>query len=133
VPEDVDLLSPASVAARPIFFTTQTGWWWNDPRTPIHGTLEWPWVLHVAPRGLAWGLPKDADPGEGRARLFDLDGDPEERTDRSVERPELVAAMRARLKEHALASTRVRSSGATGAGEATLDLLRRIGYTGDER
>lgn len=131
VPEDVDLLSPASVTARPIFFTTQTGWWWNAPRTPIHGTLEWPWVIHVAPRGLAWGEPKDADPRDGQVRMYDLEADPEERMDRSVERADLTAAMRARLAEHTRSSLRVRSQGTTGAGEATLDLLRRIGYTGE--
>jgi len=133
VPEDVDLLSPASVSASPIFFTTQTGWWWNAPRTPIHGTLEWPWVIHLAPRGLAWGQPKDADPGDGQLRLYHLEEDPREMSDRSAERTEISAAMRARLKEHAVHSTRIRASSATGAGEATLDLLRRIGYTGDEK
>lgn len=134
VPEDVDLTSPASVEARPIFFTTETGWWWNAPRSPLHGTLEWPWVLHVAPRGLAWGRPADADPGDGQIRLYDLETDPEERIDRSVERADLATALRARLREHARSSTRVSSQGTTGgggAGDATRDLLRRMGYTGD--
>ncbi|MFN0007433.1 MAG: sulfatase [Planctomycetota bacterium] len=131
VPDDVDLLSPASVVARPIYFTTHTGWWWNAPRTPIHGTLEWPWVIHVAPRGLAWGQPRDADPGDGQARLYHLVTDPEEVIDCTAGRADLSAAMRGRLAEHARSSLRVRSPGATGAGEATLDLLRRIGYTGE--
>jgi arylsulfatase A-like enzyme len=133
VPEDVDLLAPQGVVARPIYFTTEKGWWWNAPRAPMHGTLEWPWVIHVAPRGLAWGQPRDADPGEGQFRMFDLAADPEEQVDRAVDRADLAASMRARLKEHALSSVRERSSGRTGAGEGTFDLLRRIGYTGEDK
>jgi len=133
-PGAVDLLAPGVVEPRPIFFTTQKGWWWNAPRSPMHGVLAWPWVLHVAPHGLAWGLPAGTDPGEGQVRLFDLESDPEERVDRSADRADLAAAMRARIAEHAVSSARIRSARkwtGAGAGEATLELLRRIGYTGD--
>jgi arylsulfatase A-like enzyme len=113
-----------------LHFTTETGWWWNAPRSPIHGVLAWPWVLHVAPRGLAWGSPKDAYPGAGQVRLYDLEHDPGERIDRALERKDLAAKL-ARGPGGARARVDAVRTEAAVAGEGTHDLLRRIGYTGD--
>jgi arylsulfatase A-like enzyme len=130
---DPDLLAPERLDPHRVYFTTETGWWWNAPRSEVHGVLDWPWVLHAAPRGLAFGTPVETEPGDGQFRLYDLAADPGETTDRSNERSDLVSALRARLTEHARSAHRPRVERSPSAGEGTLDLLRRIGYAGEEK
>jgi arylsulfatase A-like enzyme len=128
----VDLASPGSLPPRALFFTTEHGWW-NIRRVSILGIEEWPWVLHYAPRGLPWGYPEGVDPGEGQMRLYNLEADPGQRVDRAAEQSDLAAAMRKRVIEHARAAAELRPQGALGAGDATLEMLRHMGYTGDGR
>ncbi|HEV8114303.1 MAG TPA: sulfatase [Planctomycetota bacterium] len=127
-----DLGAPDGIEPRALFFSTEHGWWWNAQGTSILGIEEWPWVLHWVPRGLAWGVARGTDPGDGQIRLYDLGTDPREMTDRSIERADLAREMLARLKEHtqtALSERRVR---VRAAGDGTRALLKRFGYAGDE-
>jgi arylsulfatase A-like enzyme len=131
--EPVDLASSGSLQPRAVFFSTEHGWWWNNPRLPIAGIQDWPWVLHYVPRGLPWGAAADADPGEGQVRLYNLEEDPGERVDLAGARPDLAQALRRRIVEHGRTAAGMRPRVAPGAGDATLEMLRRMGYSGDDR
>jgi hypothetical protein len=131
VPRPVDLAAPERVEPRPLFFSTEHGWWWNEARTTILGVEDWPWVLHSIPRGLPWGAAKGADPGEGEVRLYDLEADPGERRDLSKERSDLVEPLLRALVDHTRKSLAARTGRVRSVGDATLDLLRRFGYAGD--
>ena len=129
----VDLRSPADVGAQPLYFSTESGWWWNTPRSPFFACQDGTWILHAAPLALPWGTPKDAEPGKGLRRLYDLARDPGELVDRSAEHPEVVAALEERWARHVQAQAAGRRNRVLGAGDATRDLLRRFGYTGGEK
>jgi len=127
----VDLRSGGDADERTLFFSTESGWWWNRPQSPFYACQDGTWVLHVAPRALPWGVPRNSDPGEGQIRLYELASDPGELVDRAAEKPDIVRALRERWAEHLEAQAALRMDRMPGAGEATLDLLRRFGYTGE--
>ena len=130
--DPIDLGTPDLIASRRIHFSTEHGWWWNDHRTTILGVLEWPFVLHVYPDALPFGSPKGTQPGEGIVRLYDLVSDPRETKDLSKEKPELVEALKQSMLEHRRVHAAQRHPMVPGSGEATKEMLRRLGYAGDE-
>jgi arylsulfatase A-like enzyme len=129
----VDLGAPVRGGPSTQYFSTETGWWCNRHQSVQYGVQEWPWVLVVAPEALPWGAPEDADPGDGQIRLFNLARDPGERVDRSAAEPEVVRALRQRWSEHLEAQAAIGAGPGRSAGPVTLDLLRRFGYTGDDK
>ncbi len=128
----IDLRAPDRIEKRKVFFSTEHGWWWNVNRITILGLEDWPWVLHSIPTGLAWGVAKGTDPGEGQFRLYDLENDPHERVDLSKQRPEIVEALRQVLSEHTRMSTAAKTGRSRGAGDATKAFLKRFGYAGED-
>ena len=130
--DPIDLGTPELVPSRRIHFSTEHGWWWNDHRTTILGVLEWPHVLHLYPDALPFGAEKGTPPGDGLVRLYDLEADPREKKDLSKEKPELVEALKESLLEHKKVHAAQRHPMVPGSGEATKELLRRLGYAGDE-
>ena len=123
-----DLLQPGN--GDTLLFSTLQGYWNGAGRQPLFGLREGTSVLHFAPRGAPYGTPPSD--GEGQLRLYDLAHDPEERTDLAPAQPERARALRARLLAllEALESRRTETGGAVDP--ATLDVLRGLGYTGDE-
>jgi hypothetical protein len=101
-------------------------------RIRITGVEEWPWVLHSIPRGLPWGAPITADPGEGEVRLYNLESDPGERVDLSKREAERAQTMRLALVEHMKVTLATKVGRSRSAGEATRDFLRRFGYAGED-
>ena len=130
--DPIDLGAPGLIAARKVHFSTEHGWWWNDHRTTILGVVDWPFVLHLYPEALPFGAPKGTPPGEGISRLFDLETDPREKRDLSTEKPEIVAALKEQMLEHRRVHAAQRDPTMPGSGDATKDLLRRLGYAGGE-
>jgi len=130
--DPIDLGTPESVPSRQIHFSTEHGWWWNDHRTTILGVLEWPRVLHVHPDALPFGAAQGTPAGDGIVRLYDLESDPQETKDVAREEPEIVEALKRSLLEHRQVHSARRHPMVPGSGEATKELLRRLGYAGDE-
>ena len=127
--DPLDLFAAGGPARRPLFFSTAHGFWNGWYRTVIHGVRVEDWSLQWAPGADAWGV--ETEHALGDRRLYDLSRDGEQRTDLSEVWPlralELEALGEAWLSE---LEARSRSSGIE-AGEATLELLRDIGYIGD--
>ena len=123
-PEFFDLLE-AELPERDVYYSTTCGFWNGRNRLPILGLRTGDRVVHFAPDGGEWGEGSSPD---GDWRLFDTRLDPSESTDiRDVEpdvAERLVEAVRARERE----LRERRSSEPIGAGEATLERLRDLGY-----
>lgn len=133
VEDALDLARPYPPLSEPVFFSTTHGWWnGRRERLQIYGVRDGPWVLHYAPSGRPWGAAWQSDPGEGQMRLYDLSTDPEQRIDRSGDQAEVAQELRRRLLEHTRAATERRPARVLGAGGATMDMLRNIGYAGDD-
>ena len=130
--DPIDLATPDRIAARRVHFSTEHGWWWNDHRTTILGIVDWPFVLHLYPEALPFGVAKDTQPGEGILRLYDLEKDPRETTDLSKEKPEIVATLKEAMLEHRRVHAAQRNPTVPGSGDATKELLRRLGYAGGD-
>lgn len=127
--DPVDLFAADGPPARPLFFSTAHGFWNGWYRTVIHGVRFGDWALHWAPNADDWGV--EAEHALGGRRLYDLSRDRGQLADLAEVWPlrarELEALGEAWLAE---LQARSRSSGIE-AGEATLELLRDIGYIGD--
>lgn len=123
-----DLL--AAFGAHPIFLSTRHGWWdgWKDQ--PIHGIVKDGFVLHHAPTAGAWGAAVPS-PG-GVSRLYDLRSDPLELIDVASSHPDVVRALRSELEQRFEREARARISDPIPAGAATEEMLRGVGYLGDD-
>ncbi len=133
VDDPIDLADLSRTEDSTMYFATTHGWW-NRPRErqPIYGMREGRWVLHYAPHGADWKVPrKDAPPG-GQIRLYDVETDPQEQVDVAEAHPEIATAMKARLLAHLEAQVAERPSASLGAGSATLQMLQGIGYLGTD-
>jgi len=118
-----DLLAePASE----VLFSTRQGWWNGVEGQPLFGLRAGGDVLHYAPAGRPWGA--SAPPEGGELRLYDAAADPGEQRDRSASEPERAEALREELLRRLaeLEERRVESGGF--ADEATLAMLRQLGY-----
>ena len=134
-PDDVlgELVGVTDEAWRPVFYSTYLGWWnGRRGRQPIYGVRTDRWVLHFAPEGGDWGVPRDEAPEGGRVRLFDIESDPEEQVDVSEQHPEVVERLKLTILEKLEELALSKSSVELGPGQRTLDMLRAIGYLSDE-
>jgi arylsulfatase A-like enzyme len=112
-----------------VLFSTMQGWWNGRYRQPIYGLRAGDYVLHYAPRGSDWGV-RRPDP-EGQWRLYDLSSDPEERVDLAGQDAERALALRDELRRRVGELEARRRTPTIEAGDATLEMLRAIGYIGD--
>jgi arylsulfatase A-like enzyme len=139
VTDAVDLLQTSELPVRTLFLSTEHGFWNGRSVLPIHGLRTGRWSLHHAPTGMPWGADEDAvlppaQPGElvGELRLYDLLQDPDEQIDVSAEYPEIVEVLFAELVRHLEGAEAAAVAAPVEADEATLRMLRDIGYIGDD-
>lgn len=131
--EDPHDLARPEVPSETVFFSTDHGWWnGRIERLRLFGVRSENWVLHYAPSGRPWGAAWDSDPGEGQVRLFDLASDPRQEHDRSRDDPERALALRQTIVDHIRRASEGRPARVLGAGSSTLEMLKEIGYAGDE-
>lgn len=123
----LDLFGPGARADA--LYSTRQGWWNGVARQPLYGLRRGSEVLLWAPEAAPWGVPI---PGPGELRLYDLASDPEERRDLAASEPARAEALRAELERRLerLEQRRVATGALPDAG--TLDLLRGLGYIGDD-
>jgi arylsulfatase A-like enzyme len=115
----------------PVFFSTERGWWNGRYPQTILGLRQGDWVLHHAPDGAAWGATRPVQRGAGAIALYDRSVDPEERRDESAARPQVAAALKRLLLQRMNELEAARTHTAVPAGEATIDMLKGLGYLGD--
>jgi len=139
VTDAIDLLRVDELPVRTLFLSTEHGSWNGRSVLPIHGLRTGRWSLHHAPTGRPWGADEDAvpppgDPGErkGELRLYDLLSDPGEQDDVAAEHPEIVEVLFAELVRHLEGAEAAVVAAPVEADEATLRMLRDIGYIGDD-
>jgi len=112
-----------------VFFSTRHGWWSGNRCSPMFGLRVGNDVLHYAPDGKPWPA---ADPAvDPRHRLFDLAADPRETTDLGARESTKVERLRTAIEKRVESLERLRPARSFGAGEATMELLRGIGYVDD--
>jgi arylsulfatase A-like enzyme len=117
---------------REILFSTRQGWWNGSAGLPLYGLFSEPYVLHFSPEG------RPADGGEGAGprpeghpgewRLFDRGRDPDEKRDLAGEDPERARRLLQELKNRLEELGQRRRSHSIPADEATLEMLRKLGY-----
>lgn len=120
------------------FTSTRRGIWNGATSRSLHAVRRGRWSLHLAPDSAPWGAPVDAPPPEGGTlRLYDLEADPTEHRDVSAAHPDVVAELKDVLLRRLATSARLRTElgvdghdalGGLEAGDATLELLKDIGY-----
>jgi arylsulfatase A-like enzyme len=131
VDDPIDLADVTDATDTTVYFSTMHGWWnGRRERQPIYGMRDGRWVLHYAPFGGDWKLPRKlATPG-GQIRLYDTKTDPDEDTDVASQHPDVASEMKTRLLAKLQAELDHRTGAALGAGSATRHMLDGIGYTG---
>jgi arylsulfatase A-like enzyme len=127
--EDALDLIADSAPRSPVLLSTRHGWWNGRHRQPLLGARSGDLVLHFAPQGGPWGSTEPARGGE--VRLYDLSSDPRELRDLAGEQPEAVERLREWIVEQVAELEARRRAPAVRAGEATLEMLRQIGYLGN--
>ena len=130
VSDPLDLLALDSLEARPLLLSTTHGWWNGHHRTPVHAFRDGAWIVHFAPDAGPFGAQRSTAGFE--QRLYRLDRDPAEVADRSGEFPFRADELRERAERWIERLEERRTSPAFAAGEATLEMLRGVGYLGDE-
>jgi arylsulfatase A-like enzyme len=128
-PQDGLDLVEASAPRSPLLLSTRHGWWNGRHRQPLLGARSGDLVLHFAPQGGPWGSKEPSAGGE--VRLYDLASDPSELVDVSAAQPETTASLRAWILSQVADLEARRRAPAVRAGEATLEMLRQIGYLGN--
>jgi arylsulfatase A-like enzyme len=135
----LDLLDPARIDERPVFFSTQSGIWCGHNPLPTFGVRQgdhvWIRMLGAGPWGVEADATGHAAGNDEGLLLFDLARDPAQRTnlwrDRSEETEALASRLGSLLSEHVESATRARSVGAVAADSATMRILRDVGYVGN--
>jgi len=123
----LDLFAPEE---RATLFATRQGWWNGHARQPLFGLRKGTSVLHLAPEAAPWGGP---NPGPGERRFYDLTSDPGEQHDLAREDPARARALEAELLGLLGTLERGRADSGVVPDEGTLEVLRALGYLGDER
>ena len=118
--------------AQPCYFSTRQGWWNGVANQPLFGLRLGSYVLHYAPEGQPWGVPRSArDPdAQGEVRLYISAQDPAELQDLAPRLPELTLSLRDDLLRHLAGLATQHPQSGVGADEATLGVLRALGYLG---
>jgi arylsulfatase A-like enzyme len=118
-----------TLALQGAYITSQKGRWVDFDKQEsltlgaMHSLVEGQWqLIHC---------PVTDPPGQGFDRLYDLQADPECRVDLAPRQPERVAAMRSSI-EAWLASGLAARPEMVPTTEETRDLMRGLGYIGDE-
>ena len=129
-----DLADPEAVESAPLYFSTENGIWGPQNAQRVYGVRRENWVLHYAPSATRVGGPEhfEGEPIAGDWRLFDLNIDPTEQDDLSRAEPERAAALRKLLLDNLAEQVENRHGGRITSGDAMLEMLRNIGYTGNE-
>jgi hypothetical protein len=130
VTDALNLTRLAELDERPVFFSTEHGWWNGRRRFGIYGLRDGDVTLHYTQQGRPWAAASDAELGD--QRLFDLAADPTQRRDLSREDAATTEALLDELLEHLHRTEQARPAQALSAGSATLQMLRDIGYIGDD-
>ncbi|MDP6538413.1 MAG: sulfatase [Planctomycetota bacterium] len=118
----------ARLGTWPVFLTNTKGRWADLETRSLRELGQVHSVIHEGWR-LIWS-PGGGEEGELVA-LFDLQRDPGSLRDVAAEHPERVAALR-RLGERVIVEGQARRPALVPSTDATLDLLRDIGYLGDD-
>ncbi len=131
VPDALDLSNPESLPELPVYYGTMHGSWNLRPgRQRIYGVRDGRWVLHFAPEGSDYGVPRAKAPVGGQVRLYDVIADPGEQTDVAAEHPEVAERLRQMIMDSLADQVAQQSTDAQiGAGPATMRMLEAIGYT----
>lgn len=127
-PSLVDPADLARVATWPVFMTNTKGRWADIETRSLRELGQFHSIIHDRWR-LVW-CPGGSEAGELVA-LFDLRTDPNALRDVAGEHPERVAALR-RLGERVIVEGQARRPELVPSTDATLELLRDIGYLGDD-
>ncbi len=123
--DGLNLADPAGLERKPVFFSTNFGWWNNWYRTPLHGVRQDDWILHWAPEAGDWGAEEPEDGGQ--RRLYNIannpwvEGEPASEEARSAEMESFLRTSLKSFEER-------RTSYSVEAGEETIDMLKDIGY-----
>ncbi|MFT5050535.1 MAG: arylsulfatase A-like enzyme [Chlamydiales bacterium] len=133
LPGETLRLEPGQVEARTLFFDTHKGWWNGREFVRVLGVRRDDWVLHYSPDAIPWGAPAGTSPGIGEMRLYQLADDPDQLRDRALQEPARAQAMRDLILDHQRElSSRAPKRRAQEAGDSMLEVLRGMGYAGDE-
>jgi len=128
-PDAVDLRTLSEPDGRPVFFSTTTGIWKGEKGVSVHGMRAADWLVHV------WAPPTEGAP-RWETQVFDLAQDPAAQADVAGRDPDRTEALRDIVLERLERSRERRAAEgdveAVGAGEAGLQLLKSIGYIGDD-
>lgn len=117
-------------AGEPILFSTRRGWWnGRHPLNILRMRLK-DKVLHFAPEAFPW--PGGEAVPNFRCRLFDFSQDAKERRDLAMQDALWVEGLRKVLYEKVETLEKRRRSPSIRAGDATLEMLRGIGYIGGD-
>ena len=131
VRDALDLSSPESLPELPVYYGTMHGSWNLRPgRQRIYGVRDGRWVLHFAPEGSDYGVPRAEAPVGGQVRLYDIVADPGEQTDVAADHPEVAERLRQMIMDSLADQVAQQGTeGRIGAGPATMRMLEAIGYT----
>jgi len=131
VRDAIDLTTPEAVPARPVHYSTLHGSWNLRPDLqPIYGIRDGDWVLHFAPEGSDFGVPREQAPPGGQVRLYDVSVDPDEHEDVAAEHPEVAARLKGQILDSLAEQLRhLGASARIGADPETMRMLQAIGYT----
>jgi arylsulfatase A-like enzyme len=120
----MDLLDPTGEESRPVVFATHIGWLDGKPGHQILGGRKDDWVVHFTPAG-------GTEESLRIHGLYDLSVDPYEANDLSKSNPARTQQMIEATVESFIEQRREAPRAMKG-GVQTLELLRGIGYLGDE-
>jgi arylsulfatase A-like enzyme len=132
IEDPLDLLARDGPERDRIVFSTRLGLW-KDAGAWLFGLRRGPWVLHYAPLRDPSDPTSRTEAEPGRLRLFNLEEDPGQLSDRALDAPELAEELREELVETLEAGGRRRPALGHPADETTRKLLEALGYAGEER
>ncbi len=126
----LDLSKPPPPNPDPVLFSTENGWWNGVPGRTILGLRSGQRVLHWCPEGAPWGAA--VPPAGGEVRLYDGASDPMETSDLAGAAQAEIERLRSFLERRVAELSARAPKGGFAAGEATMELLRRVGYVGHD-
>jgi arylsulfatase A-like enzyme len=113
-----------------IRFSTTNGWWNGKHPQTILGMRSGSLVVHFAPDGGPWNAPEGS--GAGQLSLYDKAQDPMEFSDVSADQAERAAGLRDEMLRRVGVAAARRPKAGVRAGGSTVEMLRGLGYMGDE-